>query len=95
MYECMVEYGPVWRLWPAEGVGACMARRMSAGAMLCAGHMISTTAVSPTTQPFSPWRLHMGYDGFVCVESAKALDPVSLAPDAEWSATMGVLPAAL
>jgi len=34
----------------------------------------------------------MGYDRFVCVESACALDAVRLAPQAEWAATMDIVP---
>lgn len=37
----------------------------------------------------------MGYDGFVCVESAKALEAVTLQPGAEWDATMALSPSAL
>ena len=36
----------------------------------------------------------MGADKFVCVESA-ALDPVSLAPGAEWTGTLSLVPTAL
>lgn len=34
----------------------------------------------------------MAYDSFVCVESARALDSVCLAPQAEWEATMELVP---
>ena len=34
----------------------------------------------------------MGYDAFVCVESACALQPVRLAPGGEWVGTMELLP---
>lgn len=34
----------------------------------------------------------MGYDRFVCLESACALNAVRLAPQAEWAATMDIVP---
>uniref|UniRef100_A0A7S3VW40 glucose-6-phosphate 1-epimerase n=2 Tax=Choreotrichia TaxID=141411 RepID=A0A7S3VW40_9SPIT len=37
----------------------------------------------------------MGYDSFVCVECAKALSPVNLAPAETWTASMSVVPEAL
>ena len=37
----------------------------------------------------------MGYDAFVCVESACALEPVGLAPGAEWVGTMEIVPSEL
>lgn len=45
------------------------------------------------------WNPHgneeMGFDSFVCVESARAMDPVKLRPFSEWVACMAVTPGTL
>jgi len=37
----------------------------------------------------------MGFDSFVCIECAKALEPITVAPSAEWVGKMDVIPAPL